>query len=415
MLYFIIQFYHRILVLKKHLNLDVLIFLCIIYTDRKQEKSMTAKISKINLKKQRMRTIIFSHICISRQELIRLTGFTGRTVDNYANELKRLGLIWEETTNGLRGRPSIMYRSNSAHIIFVSISIFACKLCFTVIDINSYQLYSNVIILTEQTPSADIIRLSLEELQNIRNIFSNMTIIGIACNRSTYHLDNQRGVKFRELVTILHRLYGIHIEVLDGFTAVFLRLCKSLLLKGNVGVFVLGDNDAYVITDGELRDDLNGYFHNFKHRQIECASQEICHSCRKRGCIESLLSYDSTIRRYQKLTGKIPTDPHSNCIYDSILVQSKAGEPDACRIIRENGIYAARAISIMKKELQLDHILLCNSTPLLHRTLLTEYKRLTGDTAPPLNLIQRFQLQRVAFRNEPASKHRPADRMRWTY
>ena len=34
MLYFIIQFYHRILVLKKHLNLDVLIFLCIIYTDR---------------------------------------------------------------------------------------------------------------------------------------------------------------------------------------------------------------------------------------------------------------------------------------------------------------------------------------------------------------------------------------------
>ena len=39
----------------------------------------------------------------------------------------------------------------------------------------------------------------------------------------------------------------------------------------------------------------------------------------------------------------------------------------------------------MKKELHLDHILLCNGTPLLHRSLLAEYEKLTGDTTPLLN------------------------------
>ncbi len=346
---------------------------------------MAKKISKINLKKQRIRTAIFSGISISRQELIRQTGFSGRTVDNYTNELKRHGLILEEITAGQRGRPGIIYRSNSERIIFVSVSLFTSKLCFAVIDINSYLLYSNVILLPERMPSTDVIRLSLEELQNIRNRFPDMAVAAIGCNLNSYRQDSQRSLKFKELVNVLRRLYGIHVELMEDSELVFRRLYKSLLLKGNAGLFVPGHLHAHVITNGELRNDLDGYFRNFRHRQIDRSASEICCICGRRGCIDSLLSYGSIIRRYLKLTGK--GDPGSlyNLIYNNILIQSQAEAPDACRIIKENGIYIARAVVVMKKELYLDHILLCNGTPLLHRSLLAEYEKLTGDTTPLLN------------------------------
>ena len=201
---------------------------------------MEKKISKINLKKQRIRSTIFSGICISRQELIRQTGFSGRTVDNYTNELKRHGLILEEIAEGQRGRPGIIYRSNSERIIFVSVSLFTGKLCFAVIDINSYLLYSNVLIIPEPAPSTDVIRLSLEEIQNIRNRFPDMAVAAIGCNLNTYRQDSRRSLQFRELVKILRRLYGIHVELMEDSELVFRRLYKSLLLKGNAGLFVPG-------------------------------------------------------------------------------------------------------------------------------------------------------------------------------
>ena len=347
---------------------------------------MEKKISKINLKKQRIRTAIFSGICISRQELIRQTGFSGRTVDNYTNELKRHGLILEETAEGQRGRPGIIYRSNSERIIFVSVSLFKGKLCFAVIDINSYLLYSNVLIIPEPAPSTDVIRLSLEEIQNIRNRFPDMAVAAIGCNLNTYRQDSRRSLQFRELVKILRRLYGIHVELMEDSELVFRRLYKSLLLKGNAGLFVPGHLHAYVITNGELRNDLDGYFRNFRHRQIDRAASEICGICGRRGCIDSLLSYGSIIRRYLKLTGKNDHGKYGDDFtYNNILIQSQAGAPDACRIIKENGIYIARAVAVMKKELHLDHILLCNSTHLLYRSLLAEYEKLTGDTTPLLN------------------------------
>ena len=306
-------------------------------------------------------------------------------MDNYTNELKRHGLILEEITAGQRGRPGIIYRSNSERIIFVSVSLFTSKLCFAVIDINSYLLYSNVILLPERMPSTDVIRLSLEELQNIRNRFPDMAVAAIGCNLNSYRQDSQRSLKFKELVNVLRRLYGIHVELMEDSELVFRRLYKSLLLKGNAGLFVPGHLHAHVITNGELRNDLDGYFRNFRHRQIDRSASEICCICGRRGCIDSLLSYGSIIRRYLKLTGK--GDPGSlyNLIYNNILIQSQAEAPDACRIIKENGIYIARAVVVMKKELYLDHILLCNGTPLLHRSLLAEYEKLTGDTTPLLN------------------------------
>ena len=346
---------------------------------------MAKKISKINLKKQRIRTAIFSGISISRQELIRQTGFSGRTVDNYTNELKRHGLILEEITAGQRGRPRIIYRSNSERIIFVSVSLFTSKLCFAVIDINSYLLYSNVILLPERMPSTDVIRLSLEELQNIRNRFPDMAVAAIGCNLNSYRQDSQRSLKFKELVNVLRRLYGIHVELMEDSELVFRRLYKSLLLKGNAGLFVPGHLHAHVITNGELRNDLDGYFRNFRHRQIDRSASEICCICGRRGCIDSLLSYGSIIRRYLRLTGESDHGKYGNLIYNNILIQSQAEAPDACRIIKENGIYIARAVVVMKKELYLDHILLCNGTPLLHRSLLAEYEKLTGDTTPLLN------------------------------
>lgn len=346
---------------------------------------MAKKISKINLKKQRIRTAIFSGISISRQELIRQTGFSGRTVDNYTNELKRHGLILEEITAGQRGRPGIIYRSNSERIIFVSVSLFTSKLCFAVIDINSYLLYSNVILLPERMPSTDVIRLSLEELQNIRNRFPDMAVAAIGCNLNSYRQDSQRSLKFKELVNVLRRLYGIHVELMEDSELVFRRLYKSLLLKGNAGLFVPGHLHAHVITNGELRNDLDGYFRNFRHRQIDRSASEICCICGRRGCIDSLLSYGSIIRRYLRLTGESDHGKYGNLIYNNILIQSQAEAPDACRIIKENGIYIARAVVVMKKELYLDHILLCNGTPLLHRSLLAEYEKLTGDTTPLLN------------------------------
>ena len=343
------------------------------------------KISKISLKKQRIRSVIFSSRRITRQELIRQTGFSGRTVENYTRELKLQGLILVETTEGKRGRPGIVYRSNSEKIIFLSVSLITDRLCFAVIDINSYLLYSRVLPLSERAASPDLIRLCLDEVQEIRRNFPDMALAAIGCNLNTYRQDPQRIRKFRELAGVFRRLYGIHVELMEDSELVFRRLYKSLLLKDSAGLLVPGDRIyGYVITDGELRDDLEGYFRDFRHRQIDRNTSNVCDVCGRHGCIESLLTYDATIRRYLKIVRNDYPDISGN-LYNHILIQSQAGEQEACRIIQENGIYLARAVAILKKELRLEHILLCNSTPLLYQSILREYEKLTGDTTPLLN------------------------------
>ena len=329
---------------------------------------------------------IFCSRRISRQDLIRRTGLCGRTVDHYTAELKRQGLIAEKSEDGQRGRPGIIYLSNSEKILFVSVSLVDQKLCFVVIDINSFLLYSNVLLLSGKTQPSDLIRMALDEFQTIRRRFPDMVFAAIACNLNTYRLDKTSISAFSKLPGMLSHLYDTQTVLMQNDELVFSRICRILQLKGRVGYFCPGHLYMYVMDNGELRDDLNGFFRSFRHRQLDRSAAPVCPVCGRRGCIDSLLTYEATVHRYlNECGGKKEENMPIHYYYGDILSHSESGDPAACKIIREDSLYTARVLVMMKNELHLDQVLLANTTRLFHDFVLGEYRKLTGDPVPLLN------------------------------
>lgn len=333
-----------------------------------------------------MRTAIFCSRRISRQDLIRRTGLCGRTVGRYAAELERQGLITVDSADSQRGRPGIIYLSNSEKILFVSVSLVDQKLCFVVIDINSFLLYSNVLQLSEKTQPSDLIRIALDEFQAIRQRFPDMVFAAIACNLNAYRLDKTSISAFSKLPGMLRQLYDTQTVLMQNDELVFSRICRILQLKGSVGYFCPGHLYMHVMDNGELRDDLNGFFRKFRHRQIDRSAAQVCPVCGRCGCIDSLLSYEGIVRRHLAECGKnMEKDMPLHYYYNNILSHGEGGEPAACKTVRECGILTARVLALMKKDLHLDQILLANATRLFHDSVQDEYRKLTGDTAPLLN------------------------------
>ena len=342
--------------------------------------------SKNILKRNKMRSAVFCAPSTSRQDLIRRTGLCGRTVDRYAAKLERQGLITVDSADSPRGRPGTIYHSNSEKILFLSVSLVDQKLCYVVIDINSFLLYGNVLLLSGKIQPSEMIRIALDEFQTIRRRFPDMVFAAIACNCNTYKQDKSRISAFFKLPGMLRQLYDTQVVLMQNDELIFSRLCKILQLKGNIGFFCPGHLYMLVMSNGELRDDLSGFFRSFRHRQIDRTASQVCPVCGRHGCIDSQLSYEGIVRRFLKeCGGNMEKDMPIHYYYNNILAHGEGGEPAACKTIRECGIFTARVLAMMKEELHLDQILLANTTRLFHDSVQTEYRKLTGDTAPLLN------------------------------
>lgn len=346
---------------------------------------MFQRYSKTLVKKLKMRNLIFNNREISRQELIRLTGFTNRTVDRYAANLKAQGLIFAETRAEHRGHPSIIYKSNSENICFISISLIETRLCFQVIDINSYLIHSHISNLAPNAPASDIIRVGHEGLKQIRARFSNLAIAAAGFNFSTYHQKRNYISAFRRLMQEIQRRYDINVDANESTAWCLLRIYESLALTGRVGTLIPGDEiRLHVVDNGMVCEDLGNYLNKYKHHQLDQHSSYSC-TCGRHGCINSLLTYKSTIQRYYDLLGSEPGNQSLEVLYNNFILQGEAGESAACKILKENGVLTAKALTILKEELHLDQLVLFNCASPTYVTLTKEYHKKTNNTHHLLN------------------------------
>ena len=336
---------------------------------------------KNTTKKLKMRNIIFNRICVSRQELLKSTGLSFRALDRYISELQENNLISKEIRSGKRGRSSYFYRSNSANIIFAGLSMFQSRYCLVVLDINSFVIYSNVLDFQSNISGQKLVQLGMDILDEIRIHFPDKNLAAIGFNFNTFNQPESRFSTFRELMLRAGERFRTEVKLFESSSLNLLRIYTILGLSGSIGMLIFGDKiRLHVVTNGEIRSDLDNFLKVFRHRQIDEKSKYVCPHCRKRGCIDVLLTYSSIIRRYQDLSGQEPI------LYENLQLLGESGEPAARKIIEENSILAARTFALLKKELPLDRMMISNLTKTGYDIFTDEYCKLTGEKDAPLNL-----------------------------
>ena len=73
-------------------------------------------------------------------------------------------------------------------------------------------------------------------------------------------------------------------------------------------------------------------------------------------------------------------------MYNNIQLLGDSGEPAARRILEENGVLIARAMAILRSDLQLDHLVISNCPKTQYDIFSAAYQDLTGSGNPVLNL-----------------------------
>lgn len=328
-----------------------------------------------------MRNIIFNRICVSRQELLKSTGLSIRALDRYIAELLENDLICKEIHSGKRGRTSYFYRSNSNKIIFAGLSLIQSRLCLVVLDINSFVIYSKVLDFQHNISSQKLIQLGLDLLKDIRIQFPNKNLAAIGFNFNTYNQPEQRFSTFRELMLRAGEQLKSEVKLFESSSLNLLRVYTIFGWTGSAGLLIFGDKiRLHVVTDGEIRSDLDYFLKKFRHQQIDAKSKWVCPYCRKRGCINVLLTYEAMIRRYQDISGQEPI------LYENLQLLGESGEPAARKILEENSILTARAFALLRKEFPLDRLMISNCTKTGYEIFSEEYRNLTGEKEVPINL-----------------------------
>ena len=338
-------------------------------------------------KKLKVRNIIFSQTCISRQDLLRSSGLSIRALDRYIADLLKDNLISRDVHSGKRGRSSYFYRSNSEKIIFPGLSLIQSKFSLVVLDINAYIIYAKTVDFPENIVSADLIQLGLGMLEEVRKILPDRNMAAIAFNFNTFQQPSNRFTVMKELMRKSGRQFRVETRLFESSSLNLLRFYTVLGWTGSVGMPIFGDRiRLHVVTDGEIRSDLDNFLYGFKHRQIDPKSKWVCPHCRKPGCIDVLLTYRAVVRRYQDISASVLPCQFDQVLYNNIQLLGDSGEPAARRILEENGVLIARAMAILRKDLQLDHLVISNCPKIQYDIFTAAYHDLTGNGKPVLNL-----------------------------
>lgn len=374
---------------------------------------MKVALPKNSVKRIHIRNIIFVSRSISRQAMIHLSGLSGRTIDKYTDELKKQRMIQCSSQEGRQGRPGVLYISNSENIYFVGISLIECKLCFAVIDINSYLIYSRVIEMQPDPYSPELKNLGFAELDHIQRTFPKKAMSSLCFSLNTYFQPSQRIAAFHDFFRETQQRYGLQTEFHESSAILLHRLYGALGCSGSLGYFIPGDEiRLHVVTDGEIREYLAGYLRKFKHYTLDKNSKFVC-SCNRRGCVESLLTYKSVLRRYYELAGTYFTGGEQNPVnyssdlimkaetgnlhaikflkengkifarantLDDLVMQAETGNRYAVKILEENGKYMAHACTLLKNELHLEKIVLSLQGSFLTKSFMKHYAELNGET-----------------------------------
>ncbi len=372
---------------------------------------MTVALSRNFVKRRYVRKLIFGARSITRQDLIRISGLSGRTVDKYTGELKAQRLIQFSSgpPEGRQGRPGVVYMSNSENIYFAGISLIEWKLCFAVIDINSYLIYSRVVEMPDDPDGKELIRLGFTELEQIRRTFPEKAMSSLCFSLNTYCQPAKRAAVFYDFFREARKRYGLQMEFHESSAILLHRLYAALACSGSLAYFIPGDEiRLHVVTDGEIREDLAGYVRKFRHSVLDKNSKFVCPHNR-RSCVEALLTYRAVLLRYYDLiesgfsrnvrnslleenrfnvlnflkkNGK--NYARANTLSDLIIL-AETGDPMAAKILEENGKYIALAATQLKRELHLDRIVLSLQGSFLTNSFLKHYTGLNGETASIFN------------------------------
>lgn len=255
--------------------------------------------SKILGKKLRLRSTIFEKGSVSRQNLIKLTGLNERTVIRYAGELKRQRLIYEKIDDSLRGRPKIMYHSNSEKCYFLGVRLSAEKLFVTLVDINTYPIFVRNCSLADCRTNQEITARVFQMLDTVLREHSQFILgaAGIAYDvtfNMKYsfpgHLSREFSKRYPNLQYEIHYnddLFFWHLAQRSGITDTMLGVVCGACFY------------ITLISGGEIRQLKPGTLEHIRHFCVDDTSRRKC-SCGHTGCVNTEFSYDGVVERYNR-------------------------------------------------------------------------------------------------------------------
>ncbi len=315
------------------------------------------RLSKQLGKRLLLRNLIFSHRSINRPSLIRESGINARSVDRYVQELSCLGLVQCSQAQGSRGRPSMVYTSNSDNCLFVGAIIDSWHLSVTVLDINGKPLFC------QATPCPS--SLSFTELESVLDggIIRAMQQCGqqmpyAICLGLPTQLDH---APLRDkLLHALRSRFRTQVECLSTDILITHEAITHTWLKGRIAGIIF--SSAFVIfEDGRPTTQYDKRLQPLWHLRPPAGLElNLACACGRRGCLQAELSGDALVERYRRLPGASPGNPFLTS--SNIILEANLGTPRAVAALRSQAELFGYLAARLQAELPLNHIITLHSS-----------------------------------------------------
>jgi ROK family len=313
---------------------------------------MKSNMTTNQVKKNRLRQILFTTKDISRNELAEQSGLNMRTVIAYVDELKKLGAVAEETVPNGKGRPAVYYRSKAESMVFMGVMLAYNRFHYQLIDINRYLLYGGCLEFDlDRESSAQVITRFIEMVKSVRKKFPERLFSGIGIAVAEYRLDPRADSLCRELLSVAGANIGVPVLSCNADTVMLYRMGLHYDSPKTMAVIHPADELRMgLLLNGKAVYDVDNFTHDLRHVAVDPKGEK-CY-CGNRGCLGSLVTHGATLERFRRLTGKT-LQAISDFRY--LLGQN---DPGALQIAHENGVMLAQAISYIEERFKPERIYL---------------------------------------------------------
>ncbi len=352
--------------------------------------------SKILGKKLRLRSTIFERGSVSRQNLIRITGLNERTVIRYADELKRQKLIYEKIDDTLRGRPKIMYHSNSEKCYFLGIRLSAEKLFITLVDINTYPIFVRNCSLADCRTGQEVTARVFQTVDDVLREHSQYipAAAGIAYDVTFSMKHSFPGLLSREF----SRHYpSLQFEVHYNDDLFFWHLAQRSGIRDTMlGVVCGACFYLTLISDGEIRQLKPGTLEHIRHFCVDETSRKKC-SCGRTGCVNSEFSYEGVVERYNRYSPS-PLDYKSRIIsFNLIHHRALSGDKAAERTIEDYNRMLGQTLAEVERLERFDSISLMSNRRYNPSIIRKFYEASSGTPAKPLRFCASTNVEAIFY------------------
>ncbi len=320
---------------------------------------MTAP-SKILGKKLRLRSTIFARRTVSRQKLIELTGLNERTVIRYAEELKGHHLISERVDDTMRGRPRVVYTSNSEQCLFPGFWLSRKAFYLAAVDINGFPVSVRQLAFPEEQPDGErwkrIFALTDEWMPRFLERIPGTAEISydVSCRRSSAFVE-QIGREFM-------RRYRIPVEPGYSDDLLFWHYAMRTGNTGSMlGVVCGAGFYATLISHGEIVGLKPGLLRNICGSRVDGAEGDSDFPYGKCGTAEAELSYEGAVTRYNRYAGSPLPESSPVAAFNQIQHLALSGSSAALRTIDDYNRILGMVLARLDRCERFDSVVLLNN------------------------------------------------------